>query len=106
MTKRAFGGHTPYCPPVPGLPADYSLTSGAAVMVPVGVIAAEANGQPAVICYATVLHPAGDRDREIYEGDPGEVLWLDVHAGGGAVLPQMYRRAEILGVPALGLNPG
>ncbi len=64
------------------------------VMVPVGGISADLNGHPVVICLATVLGPAEDE----------EVWWLAVQSGGGSTeLPQMYRAAEILGVPALGL---
>lgn len=91
--------------PVPGLPDDMALPVGMAVMVPVGAIAAEINGHPTVIAMATVMGQASPTDREVIPGD-AEVWWLEVHAGHGARLPQMYRRGEILGVPAVGLNAG
>lgn len=109
MTQRNLHGHSPYCPPVPGIPDDYPLEKGMAVMVAAGVISAEVNGQPPLICYATVLGLAAADDKSVYKGaageEPGEVWWLDVRQGPVA-LPQMYRRSEILGIPAYGLNPG
>lgn len=80
------------------------LKPGLAVMVAWGTVAALANGTPALIAYAEVVGPASESDAGVFN-DPSDVWWLNVHMGPGAVLPQMYRADQILGIPALGLAP-
>lgn len=84
-----------------GVP-EHMLQPGAAVMVPY-VASAVVNGDPALICYATVRGLASEADAASFNGGPW--YWLDVHTGGGVTLPQMFRSDQILGVPALGLLP-
>ncbi len=80
------------------------LTTGTAVMVPVGQANAIVNGGPCLIAWAVVLGPASDTDAAVFT-DPAAMYWLDVYlVPGGPPLPQMYRADAILGVPALGLQ--
>jgi hypothetical protein len=69
------------------------LEPGMAVMVAAGTINAVVNGDPPIICYATVIDRA----------EAPDTWWLNVHMGMGSTLPQMYRADQILGIPALGL---
>lgn len=78
------------------------LQPGTAVMVPY-TASAVVNGDPALICYATVRGLAAEADAAGFNGGP--VYWLDVHTGGPTTLPQMFRADQILGVPAFGLRP-
>lgn len=80
------------------------LKPGTAVMVPVGALAAQANGHPCVIAWAIVQGPA-EEAAAARPDDPDGVWWLDVYnIPGGPPIPQMYRAADILGVPGLGLS--
>lgn len=80
------------------------LTTGTAVMVPVGKLSAAVNGAPCIIAWAVVVGPATETDAAAFI-DPAAMYWLDVYmVPGGPPLPQMYRAGEILGVPALGLQ--
>lgn len=69
------------------------LKAGTVVMVATGP-GPELNGDPAIICPATVIGPA----------DEPNVWWLDMHVAPNVSLPQMYHAAQILGVPALSLT--
>lgn len=69
------------------------IETGLAVMVAY-TASALTNGDPALICYATVVAAAGDGS-----------WWLEVHTGAGTRLPQKFPAEQILGVPALGLKP-
>lgn len=80
------------------------LKPGTAVMVPVGMVSAVVNGGPCVIAWARVRGPAEDHVDPEGTIRPDSMWWLDVHMGPGAVLAQMYRADQILGVPAMGLS--
>lgn len=71
------------------------LRPGLVVVVPIGRIPAAVNGTECVIGLATVLGRV--------EGEAG-TWWLEVYAGAGTAMEQMYRHGEILGVPALGMT--
>lgn len=78
------------------------LKPGTKVIVPVGRLAAMANGDPCVIAWATVMGPV-DPATNTTLVDPTDTWWLDVHMVPGPEsdgLPQMYRAEEILGIPA------
>lgn len=78
------------------------LAPGTAVMVPVGGLAALANGNPCLIAWAVMR---GKADEASADTDPAALWWLDLYlVPGGEPLPQMYRADSILGVPALGLS--
>lgn len=83
-----------------GVPREM-VTAGLDVMVAYTVSAA-VNGDPALICYATVIGPAQPSEAAAL-GDPGDVWWLDVHTAPGVSLPQMFHVGQILGIPAIGI---
>lgn len=80
------------------------LAEGIAVMVPVGRLNAQVNGQPCIIAWAIVRGPATE-EAAADPTNPHGMWWLDVYAiPGGPPMPQQMRADEILGVPALGLT--
>jgi hypothetical protein len=84
-----------------GITAD-QLRPNTAVMVAVGRLVANINGQPCLIAWAIVRGPVAENTDPT---DPAGMWWLDVYSvPGGPPLPQQYRADEILGVPALGLT--
>jgi hypothetical protein len=78
-----------------GVPRD-QIERGMRVIVAMGTINALVNGEPALICMATVMGPGSSEGR----------WWLDVEYGPNATMPQEYHANEILGVPSLGLLAG
>lgn len=79
------------------------LRPGTRVMVLAAGIAGIVNDHPALVAMAEVVGPA-DQDAAPSR-DGSDRWWLNVHMGPGVPpLPQMYRRCEILGIPALGLT--
>jgi hypothetical protein len=78
------------------------LVKDTIVMVPVGQIAAQTNGQPCVIAWAVVIGPV---ETGTDTTDPQGRWWLNVYTiPGGEPMPQMYPAGQILGIPALGLT--
>lgn len=80
------------------------LRPGTIVMVAVGRVPASVNGHSCVVAPAEVMRPATDEERRIYKDPTTEAWWLDVFTAPGVYLPQMYRTAEILGLPAASLR--